>query len=262
MANLRLSASNFFLDIGPFMWYNESMKKWLKIFGIFIALMVGLFIGGFIITNYIIMPIYVRASKEIEVPDVCGLKLENAKKVLTQKFLRGELDVERYCEGIPPGVVVSQRPAPGRIVKQEKKIFLTVSKGREGAKVPYIIGLDLNQAGNILASNGLFIGEISYRYSLSKENTVISTDPPADLVSTRNSRVNLILSKGPLSLIMPDLTGYHLEDAERKIKRLGLQFGEVTYTTNSPLCNVVILQSPTAGEEVKQGDRVNLILGE
>ncbi len=238
------------------------MRKLAKITGIFIAVMVGVFLLGFILANYIIMPIYVRASKETEVPDVCGLEFENAKRVLAQKLLSGELDVVRYCEDIPPGVVVSQRPDPGRIVKQGKKIFLTVSKGMEGVKVPYIIGLDINQAGNILASSGLFIGEVSYRYSPSKENTVIATNPPTDSVLIRNSRVNLILSRGPMSLDMPDLTGYHLEDAKRKIRQLELQVGEITYATNSPLCNIVILQSPRAGEKVKQGDRVNLVLGE
>jgi serine/threonine-protein kinase len=238
------------------------MKKWQKITGIFIAFMVGMFLFGFIITNYIIMPIYVRASKEVEVPDICGLEFENAKKVLSQKNLSGEFDIERYCEGIPPGIVVSQRPAPGRIVKQGKKIFLTLSKGREGVRVPYIIGLDINQANNILGSSDLFIGKISYRHSPSKENTVLSTNPPADSILSRYSRINLILSKGPLSFNMPDLSGYHFEDAKRNIRQLGLQLGEVTYTTNSPLCNTVILQSPRAGEEVKQGDKVNLMLGE
>jgi beta-lactam-binding protein with PASTA domain len=61
---------------------------------------------------------------------------------------------------------------------------------------------------------------------------------------------------------MPDLSGYHFEDAKRNIRQLGLQLGEVTYTTNSPLCNTVILQYPRAEEEVKQGDKVNLMLGE
>ncbi len=238
------------------------MAKPLKIIGIFITLMVGVFFIGFVITNYIIMPIYVRASKEMEVPDVCGLEFENAKRILAQKLLSGELDVERYCEDIPPGVVVSQRPAPGKIVKQGKKIFLTISKGGEKVRVPYIIGLDISQASNILASSNLFVGEVSYRHSPLKENTVISTDPPVDAFLSRNNRINLILSKGPLSLSMPDLTGYYLEDAKRRIKQLGLQLGEVTYTTSSPLCNIVILQSPRVGKEIKQGDKVNLILGE
>lgn len=245
-----------------FLCYNNAMIRLLKIAGLFIAFMVGMFFIGFIISNYIVMPIYVKSSREVEVPDVCGLEFEEAKQLLAENRLSGEFEVERFSEGIPPGIVVSQRPAPGKIVKQGKKVFLTVSKGEESVRIPYVIGLDINQANNILLSSGLFLGEITHKNSPSKENTIISTDPPAESILPRGSRVNLVLSKGPLSFNIPDLTGYTLENAKKKITRLGLELGEVTYTTNSPLCNTVILQSPIAGEEVKQGDKVNLILGE
>ena len=238
------------------------MIKILKIAGLFLTFMVGMFLLGFLIANYIIMPIYVRSSKEVEVPDICGFEFEQAKELLNAKHLSGELDIERFTEGIPPGIVVSQRPNPGRIVKQGKKIYLTVSKGEESVRVPYIIGLDINQANNILASSGLFFGEISNRHSPLKENTVISTNPSAESIVPRGSRINLVLSRGPLTFNIPDFTGFSLENAKRKIARLGLELGDITYTTNSPMCNTVILQSPIAGEEVKQGDKVNLILGE
>ena len=121
------------------------MKRWLKLIGIFIAFMLGLFFVGFFITSYIVMPIYVRAGREVKVPDVSELELEHAKKVLTEKRLLYELDIRRYYDGVPPGIVISQRPTPGRIVKQGRKIFLTVSKGREKLGVPYLIGLDRPQ---------------------------------------------------------------------------------------------------------------------
>ncbi len=238
------------------------MKRWLKLIGIFIAFTGGIFIVGFVIASYIIMPIYVRASREVEVPDICGLEFENARQILNERNIPPEIDIERYSDGIPSGIVISQRPAPGRIVKQGSKVFLTVSKGVERLRIPYLIGLDINQANNILVSKGLLIGDIRYKYSPSDENTVISTDPPPDSILSKGEKVSLVLSKGPARFLMPDLCGLSLQEAKDRVTRLELEAGEITYTTNSPLCNKVILQSPGAGEEVRQGDVVNLILGE
>ena len=102
---------------------------------------------------------------------------------------------------------------------------------------------------------------IDHKHSPAEENQVISTDPPPDSLVLRGDKVNLTISRGPLPFLMPDLTGLSIEDARDRLKGLKLEIGELTYTSTSPLCNTVILQSPGAGQEVKQGDVVNLIIG-
>jgi beta-lactam-binding protein with PASTA domain len=73
------------------------------------------------------------------------------------------------------------------------------------------------------------------------------------------SRVNMVLSKGPESVAVPDVVGKAQADAEAALKGGGLVVGIVTQEYNATIpAGRVISQSPAAGTSVKHGSAVSL----
>jgi beta-lactam-binding protein with PASTA domain len=56
---------------------------------------------------------------------------------------------------MPVGVVLSQQPAPGEEIGEEKVIILTVSKGSQLATMPDLMGLPRVEAEKILTDAGI-----------------------------------------------------------------------------------------------------------
>ena len=76
-----------------------------------------------------------------------GKQVEIAKKILKDK----KLDVsvkEVESDEVPVGEVVSQTPSGGAVVKANRTIYLTVSKGNKGEEVliPDLRSLTLDEA--------------------------------------------------------------------------------------------------------------------
>lgn len=58
--------------------------------------------------------------------------------------------------------------------------------------------IDLDTAKDLIANSGLSVGSISSKYSNTVAwNQVISQDPEADSKAENNTKVNLVISKGP-----------------------------------------------------------------
>lgn len=87
------------------------------------------------------------STEDITVPDVTGKQVEIAKKILKDK----KLDVsvkEVESDEVPVGEVISQTPSGGAVVKANRTIYLTVSKGNKGEEVliPDLRSLTLDEA--------------------------------------------------------------------------------------------------------------------
>jgi len=236
-------------------------KIFLRRVLVFIGVMAGIFLLGFCVGNYIVMPIFTRRWSKITVPDVCGISYDEALSTLKDFKLVGALDMKRFSEEVPKGFVLSQRPIPGRVVKSGRRVFLSVSKGYEKVKVPYLEGFTVPQAWNILQHSDFIKGNITYHYSPTvKENCIITTVPSPDSLVQRGIRVSLIVSKGKRRFSMPDLAGMSLEEAKQIVEGMNMNIGNVKGTA-SPTARVIV-QYPEAGAEVSISDTVNLILGE
>lgn len=73
----------------------------------------------------------VEESVLFTVPDVVGLRLEEAKRLLAQSNLTVGNVEEVVLEGRDAGIVVSQSPLPGEVVEPGEKINLQVTKLEE-----------------------------------------------------------------------------------------------------------------------------------
>ena len=71
-----------------------------------------------------------------------------------------------FVPDVAGGVVMSQDPLPGQLVKKGRKIYLSVSTVNPPmVEMPNLIDLSLRQAENMLKNNNLQLGQVVYKPS-------------------------------------------------------------------------------------------------
>ena len=132
----------------------------------------------------------------VVVPDVQGRLVEEAQQVLESAGLQAKSVPEVYSDSIPPGGVVSQRPYPGKLVKEGRVVDLVVSRGPKSVQVPAVVGKSLTDAEALLKQAYLQVGRLRREASKQDADTVLAQLPPAGKTADRDSGVDLRLSGG------------------------------------------------------------------
>jgi serine/threonine-protein kinase len=90
---------------------------------------------------------------------------------------------------------------------------------------------------------------------------VIGTDPVAGTSLPKGSTVTLVVSKGPKTFPMPDVTGMRTADAQSLLEGLGLLVHIEMLPIHDPP-DTVLLQDPGAGTTVQQGEQVTIYVSQ
>lgn len=217
---------------------------------------------GFALFYFVALPIGVGRSPSLEVPDVTGKSLAQAKVILQEKDISYEVKDQRFDAVWPEGFVVSQDPPPKALLGPKQIVALVVSRGAEKITVPSLVGLPIAQARILLEKTGLRPiprGTINSD-SISKD-CVQAQDPLPTTVVEQGSAVSLVVSLGPKEpkLTMPDFSGKTFEEAQELLVQAGLILGEVVKIPSDSLgAGLVLMQAPQPGFQVDRGDTVKL----
>ena len=230
--------------------------KWKFALGLF-----GLFVLGFLIF-FFGMPLLVRLGREVEVPNLENLLVDDALDLLRSLNLKGVVKDSVYSSKIEKGRVVSHTPEPGRRVKMGRRIYLTVSKGAERIEVPKVKGLTLEEAEKLLEEAGI-INRLVIKVPTKEyePGIVIETSPAEGELMEKTGKIRIYVSEeAKESFLMPNLIGLSMEEVKRILEKYELVLGEIKYADGPP--GMVLLQSPMAGVEVTYGYTVSLVVGE
>jgi serine/threonine-protein kinase len=202
---------------------------------------------------------------EVVVPSVEGLLLADAQRELEDLGLRTSVS-EEYSDA-ELGVVIRQDVAPGSRVKQNRVIFLTVSRGPEMIRVPDVTGWTLADARSHLRASGFEIGaETEVIDELARPGTVIRTDPGPNAVCAKGEKIRLFVSKAPDPelIVVPYLIGMEESLARTKLAEAGLLSApQVTRKVSYDYpAGRVTAQDPAGGTEVEEGALVRLTVSE
>ena len=110
-------------------------------------------------------------NETIEVPDLSKFELDIVDKKLEEMNLRREvLDSANYNPNFPPYSVLDQVPKPGKKVKENRKIYLTLNpSGYIDVEIPEgLIRNTRRQVEPTLIALGFKIGEIINRPDIAK----------------------------------------------------------------------------------------------
>lgn len=128
------------------------------------------------------------------VPDVSRLQADRAVTVLqTTGF---EVEVDSIEAPVPEGRVVETDPPAGEEVTLPSDIRLTVSLGPPLVELPDLVGMQEEQALQVLDSLGLEVGEVdtAFRFGFS-QGEVLEQRPEAGEEIPEGSRVHLVVGR-------------------------------------------------------------------
>lgn len=205
-----------------------------------------------IIDSFIVKDL-VHNRDVISVPNVIGESLGQAQLALNKKNLKYEVIKRQFDIKQKKGTVLRQIPAPGRLIKENRMIYLTVSEGIEEITTPDLYNLSVRQARVELVNSGLALGSISETNSDNEEaGLIVSQNPLKNTKLNYNDKVNIIVSKGSENqLILPDFKTLTLDEVKEKLSSMGLKVGSIiTIEDETFQDGTVIGQFPLPGEVV------------
>ncbi len=132
----------------------------------------------------------------VGLPNVVNQTLGNAESQLVP--LGFSINTDYVNSSSPNGTVIKMSPLGGGKLPEGSTVTLTVSNGPATISVPDVTGQPIAQAGNVLGSAGLTIGNTSNQSSDTvASGDVISTNPAPGTQVAPNSSVDIVISTGP-----------------------------------------------------------------
>jgi len=194
-------------------------------------------------------------------PDVLGQTLEQATATLSAAGLGIEASSEEFSETVPVGSITASDPAPGDGVRVDGTVQVTVSKGPERYEVPSVKGLDPAAAQAAITAANLAVGTVREAYDdKAAVGTVAATSPKAGTIAKPGTSVEIIVSKGPKPVPVPDVEGKRATNAKGQLTSAGLKVETRQRFSEKVKDGVVISVRPAAGTVVDSGSTVTMVV--
>jgi len=201
----------------------------------------------------------------VSVPPLENIPAENAKEILSLFDLNLTVKEEIYNSEIPEGFIIEQAPEPGKNIPAGSDIEVILSRGQEITYIltPNLIGLSMEEASNILKDFGLVKVVTSKEYSSTfKKNLIIDQSPQFSEEIEPGGSVNIIVSKGKETIVIPNIIDLDFRNASNHLKSLGL----IVISSKAPLTGIVnepgiVMEViPSPGTEVDVNSVVELVI--
>jgi beta-lactam-binding protein with PASTA domain/predicted Ser/Thr protein kinase len=205
---------------------------------------------------------WIGAGRYTEVPGVNGLVAKQAESKLAAAGLEVDYAPSEFSEVVPEGEVIASNPEAGERIADGGTVTLTLSKGKERYDVPNLVGVSRAEAGKLLAERNLVVGAVKSKYSETVDKGLVISSSPKDGKSVRrDTAVDLVVSKGPKPIPVPNLVGDNVEDARATLESLGLtlRVSDEKYTSKVPE-GAVISQDPSSDASLTSGGTVSVVV--
>ncbi len=215
----------------------------------------------------------VDEGSEVEISVSLGLQVAIPSKGVvdepladaTKRLGDEDLDVktrEVTSNGVKPGNVVGTEPEAGEKVECQSVVTVLVSKGAKLSTVPDVLGLQEDEAESQIEEAGLLFN-VEEEDSDLPEGQVIEQSPAGGSEVKKGSEVEVTVSNGQGTVIVPDVEGQPEDTAVNQLMSRGATNIDVISqdTEDESLDGRVIDQAPSAGSQIRAADRVTLYVG-
>jgi serine/threonine-protein kinase len=131
-------------------------------------------------------------------------------------------------------------------------------------KVPNVVGMNFNDAKQILDETGLDVKQGDIRYDEAKSvGQVLEQNPQADQQVKVGRRIYLVVCGGEQLVEVPKLSGRSIRDAKYTVEQRNLQIGNIVkkYSNLYPE-DVIISQVIQPGSRVKKNTKIDVIVSQ
>lgn len=215
--------------------------------------------GERVAPNRAVTAVVSRGVETTQVPDLAGKTEEQARQALEAQGLSLGTVTREYSADVEQGAIISSDPQAGQTVNHSTAVSVVVSQGRQPTTVPDVSSLSKKQAQESLEKAGLSLGRTTEQYSDSvAKDRVVSSSPAAGAAAFYGDSVDLVLSKGPEQVVVPDVTSLSEEEATQALEDAGLKV-EVRKRLGGTF-DSVRSSDPAPGSRVKPGSTVTIIV--
>jgi len=203
----------------------------------------------------------VGPGSRVVVPSTVGGSYEEAVGSFTPLGLTAVILEKRFDEEIAKGRIIESVPPGGGKVDAGGSVELIISKGPERYTVPTITGLTPEAAQVTITKFPLTVGTITEVFNSEiPKGFVISTSPTSGSSVKRDTKVNLIVSKGIEQVALDNYVGKSGEQALNELTEAGfdVESGYAFSETTPELA--VISQNPAGGATANKGAKVSILI--
>jgi serine/threonine-protein kinase len=143
------------------------------------------------------------------------------------------------------GLVISADPGAGTELRRDSVVTVTVSKGPKPIDVPDFTGESAARAESRLEALG-FAVSTSEEHSDTVDKGVVMDQTPDEGTAYKGDEVELLVSKGPVMVDVPDLQGMSVEEARSALSSVGLGIDVEEVSLYIGL-DTVVTQDPESG---------------
>ena len=232
---------------------NNSQKKIIITVVSVIALVIlSVLLGYFVVASIFSSP------KNITVPDVTGLTIEEAEAKLKELKITYEISDEKYSSSVEAGKIISQEPPKGYRILENKPVKIVVSKGVETTVVPKVAGKKLAEAKEDLEKAKLEVEIIEETSKKIEEGVVISQEPKENTNLNAGDKVKIYVSKGTgiKQIAVPSVTGKTEEEAKEELTKQGFEVDSAYEEDKTKTNGTVLKQSLDVGKTVDEGTKI------
>jgi len=194
-----------------------------------------------------------KGQERIEIPVIANLTPDVAtQKISALGLTMGDIN-EVFDMKVESGFVIGTDPKSGEKVKRNSVVNIVVSKGVEKIALISYVGKGGDEALSELTNSGFDV-KVVYKFSDKVfKGQVVSQSPEISDAIGLGSKIELVLSKGPEFVFVPNVLGKNKNDASLDLENLGLK----VVTKGTGKVNNI---SPAIGTKVKQGAVITLTL--
>jgi serine/threonine-protein kinase len=126
---------------------------------------------------------------------------------------------------------------------------------------PDVTGLDIGEARQLAAQRGLslIIGKYETKKDVPYNRVLFQTPDPAMPVKAGRT-VTVVLSDGPVPVIIPSFVGLSLDEARATLAERGMKLKKAIYVPHANT-NRVVAQVPGSGENILDEEGMVLVVG-
>jgi beta-lactam-binding protein with PASTA domain len=198
------------------------------------------------------------ATRPRPVPSAVGRTADDARAALTEEGFKPE--TRQAPSDRAAGEVFEQRPAPGQEAAGGSSVVLVVSQGPAPIPVPKVAGLTREQAERQLTALGLRAQVTEQASSDVAKGEVISQRPADGEKVQKGQAVDLVVSAGPETVVVPSLANKSRSEALADLAGKGLEATVVLRTREDLAPGTVFDQEPKAGSRIEKGRTVQVFV--
>jgi beta-lactam-binding protein with PASTA domain len=240
-----------------------------------------LFLSIFLLVTFLWLRAYTHHGQELELPDYTGYQYEDAVRDAKRKKFRMSISDSLHILGKPGGEILKQNPAPHSLVKQQRMIYVTITKRSPdkilSGRLPEMYGKNYERKRKELEEHFQIKSRVlEKRYDPAEEGQILEVQYKGKTIMDNRGRDNdVYIEKGDiLDFIISEKTGGRVavpnlicktyEEAQFLLENLGLIIGEIKKEgqINDLNLSFIIAQDPAEGGIIEMETPIQLTVSE